>query len=234
MVFVIIDDSCINNNWIIHNILFRGIHYKYNITFNQFTNLYCILDIKKIKIKEMKKIVLFIVLAIIIANVNGQNLKDRTIFTQYILGVDNVKSIREKITEPSWKEYVSNVNGDSIIQLLYLLPSYGSATLLVINDTLYGLRFSPYDVKLYSDNLQLALKNNEISKETYDKKIKKLKSTNDGQKRFDSYIKYLNSRYKIVFNIQEWDNDFILIQYNGENDFFYHYDKELLKKTSTI
>lgn len=183
------------------------------------------------------KNLLFVILLVLCSSVYSQNIKGRTVLDYFILGVDSIESIQEKIDFPEYNVYEciypDGVNGTRI---MYDLPNLVRINILLLNDTLYAIQYYPYYYNIADElnNIKDDWSKGLLSKSRLEKLISKTeKSGKKTEELVSKYKNYLNIKYNAYDTNSHWFNSDVEIYYDvdgNEMKSFIHYDYKMMKK----
>lgn len=166
----------------------------------------------------------------------SQNIKERTVLEKFVLGVDSIESVQNKVDISEYNIYECvEPNGIKTSKITYF-SNLESFTLLLVNDTLYGVKYYPFYVNINDeiDNIKKDWLKGNLTDVKRDKLISKIdRYDRKTEKLVLNYKKYLNTKYNAFDTLKHWFNEYVDIVYDydgNEMEYFVHYDIVLLQK----
>lgn len=183
------------------------------------------------------KNLLFVIFLSLCSSVYSQNIKGRTVLDYFILGVDSIESIQEKIDFPEYNVYECIYpDGVKGTRINVDLPNLVKLNILLLNDTLYAIQYYPYYYNIGDElnNIHDDWSKGLLSENRLNKLISKTeKSSKKTKDLVSKYKNYLNIKYNAYDTDSHWFNSYVEIfldvDGNGIKSFI-HYDYKMMKK----
>lgn len=158
----------------------------------------------------MKNLLVILIMLLSFNSFSQIDIKAKTVLSKFILGFDTEKTLKEKIDMNGLNSYdfddVNKITRITLDEYFYKQRAV-KVVLLLVNNDLYGVKYYPKNENTYQKYLNLLDKNyNRLNVQGSD------------------YESWFNSYIEIFYELDPTD-------INGNFDeYFIHYDSELLKK----